>query len=595
MVRRKLLTHICVATVILQVVQVVPGSVIVDFEVGEDPAVMEAPLPEVEIDTSLNVDSDTQAALRGDSAAQEAYLAQLKEELANSDSPSPQPPETPEGALDQVLKRLNATVSDGSFAAAAGGDVLSMLVVFDPGNALEENTTFVLEQDQDSSPGGEGGGGLPVALVAGVSVALVSLLLVAAALGFLVLRRRAAKNQRTLTTSSSLRDIKTKKTDGGEDDDDDGDGYSRRSVSYNEWAGAGTQENASPQVIGQKARKRAALGISITDNEHTGLEEESAKSPKEQGGGLKASSPYQAGNPGSIFRSLSLSRKNSKEPDRGRTEDAKALLQGGVDESPSGSPWKAPGSHMSRQEIQMIETEQRVAESALSYGGRGAAAALAKPDWQEMAPLPAMPPPGHRQKQQQQQQQQQPVNSLLEGISKGSHALGITGHGGVGHSGGFSADGTARDGEQHGNLRFESDGALLATTGTGLLSSAEPGDTLGPLKVPAGMQARHNNHEMHHQGSSPLMPSRSSGATHGAQHGSSRSPPADILGFKQSALAEVTLTGLGTDKGIRAASKYTYDKQVRGPSLFTNQALVITCTQTTQQSSHQGLSDLLTS
>ena len=547
---------------VLQVVQVVPGSVIVDFQVGEDPAVMNNPLPEVQIDTSLNVDSDTQAAMRGDTAAQEAYLAQLLEEMANSTSSSsaggqplpPQPPEAPNGALDRVLKRLNDTVSDGSFAAAAGGDVLSMLVVYDPGNAVEDNTTFVLEQDQDSSPPGEGGGGLPVALVAGVSVALVSLLLVAAALGLLVLRRRAAKNQRTLTTSSSLRDITTKKTDGGEDEDDDAS--RRRVIPYNEWAGAGPQD-PSPQVIGQNARKRAALGISIADSEHTGLEEESTKSPKQQAG-PKASSPYQAGNPGSIFRSLSLSRKNSKEPDGGRIEDdAKALL-GGIDESPSGSPWKAPGSHMSRQEIQMIEAEQPVAETAFSRSGRGAAAAPAKSDWQDI-PLPAMPPQGRQRKQHQ-----QPGSSLMDG-STGSHALGITGHGGGSHSGGYSADVTATDREQHGDRRFKSGGADLATTGAGLLSSAEPDDMLGPLRVPAGMQGHRQQQQQQHKGSSssPLPPSA---ATHGAHQASSGGPPADIPGFKQSALAEVTLAGIGTDTGIRAASKYTYDKQVRGPA-----------------------------
>ena len=78
-----------------------------------------------------------------------------------------------------------------------------------------------------------------------------------------------------------------------------------------------------------------------------------------------------------------------------------------------------------------------------------------------------------------------------------------------------SADVTARDGEQHGDQQFESGGTLrLATTGTGLVSSAELEDILGPLKVTAGIQGCHNNHEKHHQGSSPL-PSRSSGVTHG--------------------------------------------------------------------------------
>jgi hypothetical protein len=47
----------------MQVVRIVPGSVILDYLILEDPAIAAAPLPELTFDTSNNVDRETAALL----------------------------------------------------------------------------------------------------------------------------------------------------------------------------------------------------------------------------------------------------------------------------------------------------------------------------------------------------------------------------------------------------------------------------------------------------------------------------------------------------------------------------------------------------
>jgi hypothetical protein len=60
----------------MQVVRIVPGSVILDYLILEDPAIAAAPVPEKTFDTSNNVDRETAALLATmDPAQQAAFMA----------------------------------------------------------------------------------------------------------------------------------------------------------------------------------------------------------------------------------------------------------------------------------------------------------------------------------------------------------------------------------------------------------------------------------------------------------------------------------------------------------------------------------------
>jgi hypothetical protein len=71
----------------LQVVRIVPGSVVLDYLILEDPAIAAAPLPEQTFDTSKNVDRETAALLATmDPAQQAVYLANTSAAIQASDA-----------------------------------------------------------------------------------------------------------------------------------------------------------------------------------------------------------------------------------------------------------------------------------------------------------------------------------------------------------------------------------------------------------------------------------------------------------------------------------------------------------------------------
>ena len=183
---------------LLQVVTVVPGSVVVDLQIAEDPEVMDAPIPSPSIDTSLNVDYATQATLSGDTpeaeAARQAFLSELQaNQQANNETSGDSAGEgggTPVGvSLEDVLQRLNETVKDGTFAQAVGGDVLSMVIEY-----TADNVTFSVDQD-DAVVEIADNGGLPVSVVAGASAAAALAVAALILIAVVLLRRRRAKRK----------------------------------------------------------------------------------------------------------------------------------------------------------------------------------------------------------------------------------------------------------------------------------------------------------------------------------------------------------------------------------------------------------------
>jgi len=200
-----------------KVVQVVPGSVVVDIEVAEDPAVLDAPLPEVEIDTSLNVDAATQRGMWGDStpaeAARKAYIvgAQAAGRQSNSGADlvgsgnvtTDGTTSTGGVALREVVARLNATVRSGAFSIAAGGELLAMTVTLRSGEQEDDLSTFSLSEFDVVSPGGRPHS--TVVIVTVVAAVAVALLCVAAgSLLFMHRRRKQAPTGRRTPTMDPI-------------------------------------------------------------------------------------------------------------------------------------------------------------------------------------------------------------------------------------------------------------------------------------------------------------------------------------------------------------------------------------------------------
>jgi hypothetical protein len=149
----------CLPHTPLQVVRIVPGSVILDYLILEDPVIAAAPLPEKTFDTSNNVDRETAALLATmDPAQQAAFLAntsaaiQASNAAVGGDSSMPgsgssgsgggsngglgssgagsnttsSPSAAAAAELLQIFEVLKASIADGSMESKTGVTTLDL-------------------------------------------------------------------------------------------------------------------------------------------------------------------------------------------------------------------------------------------------------------------------------------------------------------------------------------------------------------------------------------------------------------------------------------------------------------------------------------
>lgn len=114
----------------IKIMKVVPGSVVLDYLIIEDPKIANQPIAEPVFDTSRNVDPLTQALLKTMPADQQAaFMAAYATTTAPpATAPNSQPSNYASTELTQVLATMQASVASGSMEKQIGMQILSMNV-----------------------------------------------------------------------------------------------------------------------------------------------------------------------------------------------------------------------------------------------------------------------------------------------------------------------------------------------------------------------------------------------------------------------------------------------------------------------------------